>query len=98
MEDLNFDDADDDAVDVGWQVDALYMFVLVDVEAADFAAEAFEVGLQLEVVVVVVENETEVELLAWQLPSEVDVVVLLEVETLLADTDAVVVVVTQRQH
>ena len=39
------------------------MFVLVDVEAADFAAEAFEVGLQLEVVVV--ENETEVELLAW---------------------------------
>ena len=39
------------------------MFVLVDVEASDFAAEAFEVGLQLEVVVV--ENETEVELLAW---------------------------------
>ena len=92
MEDLDFDDA----VDVGWQVDALYMFVLVDVEAADFAAEAFEVGLQLEVVVV--ENETEVELLAWLLPSQVDVVVLLEVETLLADTDAVVVVVTHRQH
>ena len=64
VEDLNFDDADDDAVDVGWQVDALYMFVLVDVEASDFAAEAFEVGLQLEVVVVVVENETEVESLA----------------------------------
>ena len=95
MEDLNFDASDDDA-DVAWQLVALPMFVLVDVEAADFAAEAFEVGLQLEVVVV--ENETEVESLAWLLPFEVDVVVLLEVETLLADTDAVVVVVTQRQH
>ena len=59
MEDLDFDDA----VNVGWQLVALQMFVLVDVEAADFAAEAFEVGLQLEVVVV--ENETEVESLAW---------------------------------
>ena len=59
MEDLDFDDA----VNVAWQLVALQMFVLVDVEAADFAAEAFEVGLQLEVVVV--ENETEVELLAW---------------------------------
>jgi len=62
VEDLNFDASDDDA-DVAWQLVALPMFVLVDVEAADFAAEAFEVGLQLEVVVV--ENETEVELLAW---------------------------------
>ena len=62
MEDLNFDAADDDA-DVVWQHVALQMFVLVNVEAADFAAEAFEVGLQLEVVVV--ENETEVESLAW---------------------------------
>ena len=62
MEDLNFDAADD-GTDVAWQLVALQMFVLVDVEAADFAAEAFEVGLQLEVVVV--ENETEVELLAW---------------------------------
>ena len=62
MEDLNFDASDDDA-DVAWQLVALPMFVLVDVEAADFAAAAFEVGLQLEVVVV--ENETEVELLAW---------------------------------
>ena len=62
MEDLNFDASDDDA-DVAWQLVALPMFVLVDVEASDFAAEAFEVGLQLEVVVV--ENETEVELLAW---------------------------------
>ena len=62
MEDLSFDAADDDA-DVAWQLVALQMFVLVDVEAADFAAEAFEVGLQLEVVVV--ENETEVESLAW---------------------------------
>ena len=62
MEDLSFDAADDDA-DVAWQLVALQMFVLVDVEAADFAAEAFEVGLQLDVVVV--ENETEVELLAW---------------------------------
>ena len=95
MEDLNFDASDDDA-DVAWQLVALPMFVLVDVEASDFAAEAFEVGLQLEVVVV--ENETEVELLAWLLPFEVDVVVLLEVGPLLADTDAVVVVVTQRQH
>ena len=59
MEDLDFDDA----VKVGWQLVALQMFVLVDVEAADFAAEAFEVGLQFDVVVV--ENETEVELLAW---------------------------------
>ena len=59
MEDLDFDDA----VNVAWQLVALQMFVLVDVEAADFAAEAFEVGLQLEVVVV--ENETEVESLAW---------------------------------
>jgi len=32
------------------------------------------------------------------LPFEVDVAVLLEVAPLLADTDAVVVVVTQRQH
>ena len=95
MEDLNFDASDDDA-DVAWQLVALPMFVLVDVEASDFAAEAFEVGLQLEVVVV--ENETEVELLAWLLPFEVDVAVLLEVAPLLADTDAVVVVVTQRQH
>ena len=95
MEDLNFDASDDDA-DVAWQLVALPMFVLVDVEAADFAAKAFEVGLQLEVVVV--ENETEVELLAWLVPFEVDVVVLLEVGPLLADTDAVVVVVTQRQH
>ena len=62
MEDLNFDASDDDA-DVAWQLVALPIFVLVDVEASDFAAEAFEVGLQLEVVVV--ENETEVELLAW---------------------------------
>ena len=62
MEDLSFDAADDDA-DVAWQLVALQMFVLVDVEAADFAAEAFEVGLQLEVVVV--ENETEVDSLAW---------------------------------
>ena len=62
VEDLNFDASDDDA-DVAWQLVALPMFVLVDVEASDFAAEAFEVGLQLEVVVV--ENETEVELLAW---------------------------------
>ena len=62
MKDLNFD-ASDDGADVAWQLVALPMFVLVDVEAADFAAEAFEVGLQLEVVVV--ENETEVELLAW---------------------------------
>ena len=59
MEDLDFDDA----VNVAWQLVALQMFVLVDVEAADFAAEAFEVGLQLEVVVV--ENETEVDSLAW---------------------------------
>ena len=59
MEDLDFDDA----VNVAWQLVALQMFVLVDVEAANFAAEAFEVGHQLEVIVV--ENETEVELLAW---------------------------------
>ena len=62
MEDLNFDAADD-GTDVAWQLVALPMFALVDVEAANFAAEAFEVGHQLEVIVV--ENETEVESLAW---------------------------------